>query len=160
MGSGGSSSQEVGAQPHSSSGGGSTGEDGGVGNDNADELFARVEVTFAGDTRTNAEGVPICSVCGREGHSACGLRYWISLRSAWLRASEDDVSQVPASFEDAGTLQLARADDGPIRELSEGELEDLEDCLDAVQRPFPRLRRTIPLMQVVQCAETLWDQDD
>lgn len=37
---------------------------------------------------------------------------------------------------------------GFVREISEGEAEDLEDCLDAIQRPFPRLRRSIPLSQV------------
>lgn len=83
------------------------------------------------------------------------------MRAAWLRISEEDVACEPNSFEDAGPLQLARAEaSGSPRDLSEGELEDLEDCLDAVQRPFPKLRRNVPLMQAIQCAEALWDTDD
>lgn len=89
-----------------------------------------------------------------------GMRYWISLRAAWLRTNEEKVAREPASFEDDGPLQLATEITVPIRELSEGEVEDLEDCLDAVQRPFPKLRKSIPLAQAVQCAETLWDTDD
>lgn len=90
----------------------------------------------------------------------CGYRYWISLRSAWLRVGEEEAARVPASFEDDGPLQLQADSTVPIRELSEGEVEDLEDCLDAVQRPFPKLRKSVPLMQAVQCAESLWDTDD
>mmetsp|Transcript_46301 Transcript_46301/g.100683 ORF Transcript_46301/g.100683 Transcript_46301/m.100683 type:complete len:150 (-) Transcript_46301:205-654(-) len=102
-----------------------------------------------------------CTVCGRPGHACCGMRYWTALRAAWLRVSEEEVAALPRSFEDPGKLQLARAAvQGCIRELSEDEVEDLEDCLDAVQRPFPRLRRSIPLGQAVQCAEALWDTDD
>mmetsp|Transcript_4328 Transcript_4328/g.8797 ORF Transcript_4328/g.8797 Transcript_4328/m.8797 type:complete len:92 (+) Transcript_4328:3-278(+) len=91
------------------------------------------------------------------------MRYWTSLRSAWLRVDEAEVSVEPNSFEDPGSLQLARAKKGEeehVRELSEGEIEDLEECLDAQQRPFPRLRKSVPLMQAVQCAEALWDTDE
>ncbi|CAK0892386.1 unnamed protein product [Prorocentrum cordatum] len=59
----------------------------------------------------------------------------------------------------AASPVLPRGRTTPVRDLSEGEMEELEDCLDAVQRPFPRLRRSTPLMQAVQCAEGLWDSD-
>mmetsp|Transcript_99592 Transcript_99592/g.277253 ORF Transcript_99592/g.277253 Transcript_99592/m.277253 type:complete len:188 (-) Transcript_99592:77-640(-) len=131
------------------------------GGDGVEDLFAQVDVRWMSSARLGADGTVICVECGREGHPCCGLRYWTSLRAAWLRISEEDIVCEPTSFEDPGPLQLARADQaGPIRDLSEGELEDLEDCLDAVQRPFPRLRRSVPLMQAVQCAEALWDTDD
>lgn len=124
-------------------------------------LFAEVEARWSSSAKTTDGGVPLCSVCGREGHVACGLRFWISLRAAWLRTSEEEVAKEPSSFEDAGPLQIARsANVGPIRELSEGELEDLEDCLDAVVRPFPQISKSVPLMQAVQCAEALWEVDD
>lgn len=127
----------------------------------ADSIFMQVDARCKEAVTTNsAAGTPICVGCGREGHSCCGMRYWISLRSAWLRTKEEEVAREPASFEDDGPLQLATEIAVPIRELSEGEVEDLEDCLDAVQRPFPKLRKSIPLAQAVQCAETLWDTDD
>lgn len=126
----------------------------------ADELMMQVESRHIASAGSK-EGPVVCVVCGREGHPCCGMRYWIALRSAWLRVKEEDVAREPASFEDDGPLQLQTANiTTQIRDLSEGELEDLEDCLDAVQRPFPRLRRSVPLMQAVQCAETLWDTDE
>mmetsp|Transcript_87999 Transcript_87999/g.152459 ORF Transcript_87999/g.152459 Transcript_87999/m.152459 type:complete len:174 (+) Transcript_87999:229-750(+) len=137
--------------------------------DGVAELFAQVDLRWRNASVVSAEDgaeVPkerplICITCGLEGHPCCGMRYWTALRAAWLRVAEEEVARVPSSFEDAGPLQLSRAaSTGPIRELSEGELEDLEDCLDAVQRPFPRLSRSVPLMQAVQCAEALWDTDD
>ncbi|CAE7798340.1 unnamed protein product, partial [Symbiodinium microadriaticum] len=95
-----------------------------------------------------ATGLPICGTCARLGHPLCGLRYWITLRAAWLRLPEELVAEEPHSFEDPGSVQIARqAQIGFVREISEGEAEDLEDCLDAIQRPFPLLRRPIPLSQ-------------
>mmetsp|Transcript_37231 Transcript_37231/g.115703 ORF Transcript_37231/g.115703 Transcript_37231/m.115703 type:complete len:180 (+) Transcript_37231:221-760(+) len=131
------------------------------GRDLVAELFAQVDERWASEAKTSADGTVICTECGREGHPCCGLRYWTTLRAAWLRTSEEEVVREPSSFEDAGPLQLARVGlTAPVRDLSEGELEDLEDCLDAVQRPFPLLQRSIPLMQAVQCAEALWDTDE
>ncbi|CAE8697145.1 unnamed protein product, partial [Polarella glacialis] len=98
--------------------------------------------------RDPATGLPVCGNCNRLGHPLCGLRYQISLRAAWLRVPEEIVAEEPASFEDPGTLQILRQSEiGFVREISEGEAEDLEECLDAVQRPFPQLRRSIPLSQ-------------
>mmetsp|Transcript_5107 Transcript_5107/g.11306 ORF Transcript_5107/g.11306 Transcript_5107/m.11306 type:complete len:190 (-) Transcript_5107:236-805(-) len=134
-----------------------------AGGDGTDTI-AQVEARWAGsrtEKGTDAAVAIVCVECGREGHACCGLRYWTTLRAAWLRASEDEVVLVPPGFEEPGSLQQAREGlTGPIRDLSEGELEELEDCLDAVQRPFPRLRRSVPLAQAVQCAEALWDTDD
>mmetsp|Transcript_60267 Transcript_60267/g.111766 ORF Transcript_60267/g.111766 Transcript_60267/m.111766 type:complete len:147 (+) Transcript_60267:155-595(+) len=89
-----------------------------------------------------------------------GSRYWVALRAAWLRQPEEAVAKLPPSFESPGHLQLSRVHTVAVRDLSDEELEDLEDCLDAMQRPFPRLKRSVPLAQVVQCADTLWDTDD
>mmetsp|Transcript_66795 Transcript_66795/g.157307 ORF Transcript_66795/g.157307 Transcript_66795/m.157307 type:complete len:179 (+) Transcript_66795:284-820(+) len=101
-----------------------------------------------------ATGLPICST----GELRCGLRYWIKDRAAWLRLPEELVAEEPHSFEDPGSVQIAKqTQTGFIREISEGEAEDLEDCLDAIQRPFPLLRRSIPLSQAVQYAEALWE---
>lgn len=124
--------------------------------------IAEVEASsWASARRDPATGLPVCATCQRLGHPLCGLRYWISLRAAWLRLPEQLVAEEPKSFEDPGSIQIARqAEIGFVREISEGEAEDLEDCLDAIQRPFPRLRRSIPLSQAVQYAEALWDTDD
>ena len=124
--------------------------------------MAEVEATCWASARRDATtGLPVCATCQRLGHPLCGLRYWITLRAAWLRLPEQLVAEEPRSFEDPGSIQLARqAEVGFVREISEGEAEDLEDCLDAIQRPFPRLRRSIPLSQAVQYAEALWDADD
>jgi len=139
------------------SGAGAAGTD--AGQQSADEFLSQVDARCRA-AATSAEGTVICINCGREGHPSCGMRYWTSLRSAWLRVKEEDVAREPSTFEDDGSLQQVTSNLTPIRDLSEGELEDLEDCLDAVQRPFPRLRRSVPLMQAVQCAESLWDTDD
>mmetsp|Transcript_11595 Transcript_11595/g.30769 ORF Transcript_11595/g.30769 Transcript_11595/m.30769 type:complete len:191 (+) Transcript_11595:229-801(+) len=130
--------------------------------DAAQMLIAQVDAMWRSSAKRTGGGVVICSVCGRDdGHAGCGMRYWIALRAAWLRTSEEEVAKEPESFEDPGTLQIARsANIGLIRELTEGELEDLEDCLDAVVRPFPQLGASVPLSQAVQCAEALWEVDD
>merc|ERR1740138_71323 len=108
----------------------------------------------------DSHDIPTCLAVSASPPMVCGLRYFTSLRAAWLRCKEEDVTREPPSFEDDGPLQLQQsANVGHIRDLSDGELEDLEDCLDAVQRPFPRLRRSVPLSQAVQCAENLWDTD-
>merc|ERR1711920_331318 len=82
------------------------------------DLCAQVNVRWnSGATEPNAP--IICIVCGREGHPCCGLRYWTTLRAAWLKASEEEVACVPNSFEDPGPLQLARAGlTLPIRDLN------------------------------------------
>lgn len=144
---------------HGSGSIGTTGTAGEASQGSANELFAQVDAACMA-AATNADGVVTCVNCGREGHPACGLRYWYSLRAAWLRVKEEDVAVEPSSFEDDGPLQLKVEGSFQVRNLSEDEVEDLEDCLDAVQRPFPRLRRSVPLAQAIACAESLWDGDD
>ncbi|CAK0892381.1 unnamed protein product [Prorocentrum cordatum] len=125
-------------------------------------------MSSAADRKSNADGsedvvgaiVAELDERARRGEMpSCGVAYWHGLRAAWLRTTESEVAKLPDSFDDAGPLQLSRGRTTPVRDLSEGEMEELEDCLDAVQRPFPRLRRSTPLMQAVQCAEGLWDSD-
>jgi len=103
----------------------------------------------------------------------------VAQRARWLRVSEEEVGRDPSDFEDDGTLiglriaqraaeRLAsggtdadesrrRCDD--LSELSEDEREMLEDCLESTERPFPRLKRRLPLAQAVWCAEELWAED-
>jgi len=88
-----------------------------------------------------------------------GMRCWTTLRAAWLRIPQHEVVKLPGSFEDAGLLQQEREGLVSVRELTDDELECLEDCLESVQRPFPALVRSVPLAQAIQCAESLWDSD-
>lgn len=46
------------------------------------------------------------------------------------------------------------------RELSDDERDVLEECLDSVVRPFPDLKRPVPLAKAVETAEALWECDD
>lgn len=133
-----------------------------AGKDVIEEMLTAVEARWMTKAKSADGGSSVCCVvCSRPGHPCCGQRYWVSIRAAWLRNTEEHVARLPDSFEDPGFLQAAgAADEVSIRELSEGELEDLEECLDAVQRPFPRLRRSIPLSQAVLRAENLWDAED
>jgi len=109
----------------------------------------------------------ICSVCGRTGHPACGREFWVSQRAKWLGMPLDVVEEEPAGFEDDGPLadavREARAGQRPredcLSDLSEDERELLEDCLDSTERPFPELRRKLPLVQAVRCAVELWEED-
>lgn len=119
----------------------------------------------------------VCSACGREGHPLCGKTAWIAERARWLDVSEEDVGREPDSFEHDGTLRdtvrAARGnakaefatfppidDDGDVlSDMSDGEREMLEDCLDATERPYPQPRRQIPLIQVIRCAEEVWSED-
>lgn len=119
----------------------------------------------------------VCSVCGREGHPLCGKTAWIAERARWLDVSEEEVGREPDSFEHAGTLrETVRAarvntkaefatfpptDDNcdVLSDMSDAEREMLEDCLDAIERPYPQPRRQIPLIHVVRCAEEVWAED-
>lgn len=130
----------------------------------------------------------VCSVCGRLGHPRCGKAFWIDQRAVWLRMPVEQVEAEPTSFEHDGTLhgailaerareaQEATSGEGgtaasprcgrPIRdeygelvELSDEERDTLEDCLDAVERPYPQPLRSLPLPQAVRCAEELWAED-
>lgn len=56
-------------------------------------------------------------------------------------------------------LELHVCDEEELPSLSTSEQEELEDCLDAVERPFPKLKRALALPQAVKCAELLWSED-
>mmetsp|Transcript_81085 Transcript_81085/g.241603 ORF Transcript_81085/g.241603 Transcript_81085/m.241603 type:complete len:239 (+) Transcript_81085:389-1105(+) len=45
-----------------------------------------------------------------------------------------------------------------LSELSDEEIEALRACIDATERPFPQLKRQLPLAHAVQCAEELWEE--
>lgn len=109
------------------------------------------------------ESSEICATCGRPGHPLCGKSLWITVRANWLRVSETEVAKDPDRFEDAGTLvEAIRAirfdDDDSASELSDGELAQIGDCLDATERPYPALYRSFPLTQVVHRAVDLWTE--
>jgi len=129
----------------------------------------------------------VCSVCGRLGHPRCGKGFWIDQRAVWLQMPVDQVEQDPPTFEDDGNLRVAilaaraqaamsgeegaeassrggsqrvvRDEYGELVELSDSEQEMLEDCLDSTERPYPKLKRSLPLPQAVRCAEELWAED-
>mmetsp|Transcript_115216 Transcript_115216/g.332827 ORF Transcript_115216/g.332827 Transcript_115216/m.332827 type:complete len:324 (+) Transcript_115216:208-1179(+) len=130
----------------------------------------------------------VCSTCGREGHPQCGRALWVAQRAAWLGMPVSEVDRDPPSFDDDGTLRAAiRAargaggashsdrgegakaeattssdddedlEDG-VASLSETEQEMLEDCICAIDRPYPELKRKLSLPRAVRCAEQLWDE--
>jgi len=93
-----------------------------------------------------------------------GREAWYVLRGRWLGVSSEVVAQEPASFERQGQLAEAlrelrapgRDRVAELQDLPADERESIKDVLDATQRPFPLLRRPVPLPQAVQCAEELW----
>jgi len=113
----------------------------------------------------------VCSACERVGHRLCGKTLWVQQRSQWLGIGEDELNREPDSFEDDGPLQAelsalrssdrALAQKGPCYEdLSDDECETLRDVLEATDRPYPKLKRKVSLVQAVHCAEELWAESD
>merc|ERR1712039_1169921 len=117
----------------------------------------------------------VCSTCNRVGHPCCGKAWWITQRSEWLGIDEETVSCEPEDFEDHGMLTSAVLEarqkaqlsgDLPpsdcnaevLSDLSDDERDDLEMCLEATERPYPQLKRKLPLSIAVRCAEDLWDE--
>lgn len=127
-----------------------------------------------GDSDRGTEQV-VCSECGREGHACCGKSEWVRRRAKWLGISEEKVGSDPASFEDNGTLMVlkdgqstqegravgsdADTQDDDLSDLSEEEREMLEDCLDSTDRPYPQIKKKLPLRQALHCAEQLWAEE-
>lgn len=114
-----------------------------------------------------------CPVCGRIDHTSCGRALWVAQRAQWLGVPVDEVARDPTSFEEEGTLApllratrpavgVAADTDMPdaLSDLSDEEREMLEECLDATERPFPQLKRALPLTHAVHCAQELWAEDD
>mmetsp|Transcript_74675 Transcript_74675/g.207603 ORF Transcript_74675/g.207603 Transcript_74675/m.207603 type:complete len:197 (-) Transcript_74675:50-640(-) len=83
-------------------------------------------------------------------------RVWLAVRSAWLGLAEEDLAVMPESFDDMSHLELMRLHQSKPADLSDDEMQDVEECLAAVQQPFPPLRRNVPLSQAVACAVVLW----
>ncbi|CAE8599730.1 unnamed protein product [Polarella glacialis] len=105
----------------------------------------------------------VCATCGSIGHPACGRSCWITQRAQWLGVSEEEAGNDPADFEEDGSLMDAvrrlRPDcevTDSLSDLSEDERDVLEDCLESTQKPYPELKRALPLSQAVRCAEELW----
>lgn len=126
------------------------------------------------ESQEHAPAPPVvCSVCGRQGHAQCGRDLWVQQRAQWLGVPEDEAGREPASYEDNGTLLklcAKRAREGldeerrgrldtDFSDLSEEEKEMLEDCLDSTEKPYPQIKRRLPLPQAVRCAEDLWAED-
>lgn len=117
--------------------------------------------------------VVICSTCNLPGHSTCNLTgkdWWLAQRAQWLGVPLDQVGSVPNDFEDDGTLQdvvlearrgvdVWRQAQLTDEDLSDEERETLEECLEATIKPYPQLKRKLPLSVAVQCAVELWDDD-
>mmetsp|Transcript_44514 Transcript_44514/g.81311 ORF Transcript_44514/g.81311 Transcript_44514/m.81311 type:complete len:232 (-) Transcript_44514:82-777(-) len=119
-------------------------------------------------------------MCERPDPDRCGKQFWVQQRAEWLGLPVEEVALEPASFEDQGTLYqqcVARAERTPVEtdqrevdpgrtrafsldDLSSDEYGYLEDCMDAVERPFPQLKRQVSLTLAVHCAEELWAERD
>eukprot|EP00927_Polykrikos_kofoidii_P054445 TRINITY_DN48858_c0_g1_i1.p1 TRINITY_DN48858_c0_g1~~TRINITY_DN48858_c0_g1_i1.p1 ORF type:complete len:292 (-),score=47.92 TRINITY_DN48858_c0_g1_i1:21-896(-) len=106
-----------------------------------------------------------CATCGRFGHACCGKAWWVQQRAEWLRIDIAEAEREPERFEDQGSLAevlaVARGRQGIIdhdldEEVSDGEREMLEDCLEATDRPYPQPKKKLPLALAVQCAAELW----
>lgn len=112
----------------------------------------------------------VCSTCNRVGHPCCGKAWWVSQRSEWLGIEEAELWREPEDFEDMGTLaeavletranaeRVSPVNGEVLSDLSDSERDDLESCLEATERPFPQLKRKLPLSFAVRCAEELWSE--
>jgi len=109
----------------------------------------------------------VCAACGREGHSLCGQGFWELQRAQWVRRERGIVPRKPSETEDEeeeDDSDASQSTPSPqwgrprsAQELNEQERLNLRAVLVAVDQPFPRLRRTIPLPLAVQIAHALWE---
>jgi len=114
--------------------------------------------------------------CVRPPPDRCGKAFWVKQRAEWLRLPEELVAPEPASFEMQGSLLDARpavtaaADSShsaarassPVESLddmSSDERDQLEDCLDSVEKPYPLLKQQLSLRLAVHCAHRIWEDD-
>eukprot|EP00931_Biecheleriopsis_adriatica_P108080 TRINITY_DN82416_c0_g1_i1.p1 TRINITY_DN82416_c0_g1~~TRINITY_DN82416_c0_g1_i1.p1 ORF type:complete len:278 (-),score=78.75 TRINITY_DN82416_c0_g1_i1:1-834(-) len=122
-----------------------------------------------GDRKPSEAAPPpvVCSTCMRPGHECCGKSSWIASRAHWLHVSEEEVAREPDDFEDDGSLMQVmlskRPEDyeGPesVSDLSDDTRDQLEECLESTDRPYPQLKRKVTLTQAVHCAEEIWAED-
>ncbi|CAE7358142.1 unnamed protein product [Symbiodinium necroappetens] len=89
---------------------------------------------------------------------------WNADRARWLRVPEAEVTQEPSDFEEDGCLlevirsSRSHPNEGKdLSDMSEDEREQLEDCLDSTEKPYPQPKRPVTLTQAVKCAEELWE---
>jgi tetratricopeptide (TPR) repeat protein len=103
--------------------------------------------------------------------ACCGKGVWITQRAQWLGMPEEIVGMEPSDFENDGTLceailrkrgDQARLSDNEdvLSELSDEERDNLECCIESTSRPFPELKRKLPLVVAVRCAEEIWAEGD
>eukprot|EP00930_Biecheleria_cincta_P043401 TRINITY_DN29802_c0_g1_i3.p1 TRINITY_DN29802_c0_g1~~TRINITY_DN29802_c0_g1_i3.p1 ORF type:complete len:253 (-),score=58.88 TRINITY_DN29802_c0_g1_i3:99-857(-) len=128
--------------------------------------------------------VPICMVCGREGHARCGKELWMESRAKWRQRSlhadrqEDDAShpvpqeqaeddaaadrperKCPSLPSRASSASGSSGKTNTLDALSQADRLNLRSCLASTSLPYPPLRRRIPLKLAVDCAVQLWGAD-
>ena len=91
-----------------------------------------------------------------------GPARWVAQRAQWLQVLEEEVAQLPSSFEDDGTLRpllLERHMSGgdPV-DLEAWERTELEASLQQTLHPYTELRRPVPLPLVISTAAKSWGQ--
>uniref|UniRef100_A0A7S1AJG2 Uncharacterized protein n=1 Tax=Noctiluca scintillans TaxID=2966 RepID=A0A7S1AJG2_NOCSC len=91
-----------------------------------------------------------------------GQARWVAERAQWLQVLEEEVAQLPSSFEDDGTLRpllLERhlRSGGPV-DLEAWERTSLEASLQETAHPYTELRRPVPLPLVISTAAKSWGQ--
>jgi tetratricopeptide (TPR) repeat protein len=129
-------------------------------------------LAFSGDLNDSRETLEETSpgVGHASPPTSCGKAHWISQRARWLRVSEEEVGRDPPHFEDHGTLydalKVARGweddtagSDDVLSDLSEEEHDDLWNCIESIEKPYPQIKRKLPLLTVIRCAEEVWAED-
>ncbi|CAE8638298.1 unnamed protein product [Polarella glacialis] len=106
------------------------------------------------------------TVCGLHGHLRCGQELWAEQREHWLSTASPIKALARLDTEKFGgsSSSIAGSDsiipgELPMPQLSTEDRLNLRGCLSATQHPYPRLRRKMPLQQVVRCAAELWGME-
>lgn len=107
------------------------------------------------------EDATVCAAGGHGDHELRGENLWHAQRAHWLRKSLDEMrcgAQSDASPTDA--CESSSEHNESVSSLSELERVNLRGVLSSTDSPYPPLRRTVPLSEVVRCAVELWNDDD
>jgi len=99
-----------------------------------------------------------CPVCGREDHEMCGPALWEATRARFLRKPADQAREVRAVDSEgspAGILLPPEACDARAP-LSDLDRVNIKTVLSSIDRPYPQLRRPMPLGEVIGVATVLW----
>lgn len=106
-----------------------------------------------------------CPACGRKDHDLCGTDFWQVQRSEWLgrrvpqtQSSKDPSAGETVDHEVCATSSTASSQRSLPPPLSEQERLNVRSVLVAVETPYPRLKKPIPLQQAVECAQTAWKE--